>query len=180
MSGTIHSLGHSTRSAEEFLALLRAAGVEHVADVRRFPGSRRHPWFRREALEETLAGAGLGYTWLGERLGGRMPETLPPERSPNRAWQEPSFRRYADAMATPPFQEAVAELETLATQTPVALLCAERLWWQCHRRLLADLLTARGWRVLHWLDPQRPADPHRLAEWARLDEEGRLSYPGLL
>lgn len=174
----VYSVGHSTRSAEELVALLRGAGVALLADVRRFPGSRRHPQHGRDALERTLADAGLGYLWLGETLGGRVQPVLPVEESPNRAWSVAAFRHYADAMALPTFQEGFAELMRLARQTPTAVMCAERLWWRCHRRLLADLLHVRGFRVVHLLDPDERSE-HELSEWARIDA-GTLSYPALL
>lgn len=177
--GTVFSVGHSTRSADELVALLRDAGVGTLADVRRFPASRRHPHFAREALAATLASAGIRYVWLGEGLGGRQPETLGPEASPNRGWTEPAFRRYADAMTTPRFRAAFAELEALARDAPTAFLCAERPWWRCHRRLVADRLVARGWRVVHLVDPGR-STVHTLSEWARVGADGELTYPGLV
>jgi uncharacterized protein (DUF488 family) len=158
--------------------LLRDAEIGLVADVRRFPHSRRHPQHDGAAMERSLADAGIRYAWFGEGLGGRVPETVPPERSRNRAWREPAFRRYADAMAGAAFRAAFAELEALARASPTAILCSERLWWQCHRRLLADLLTVRGWRVSHLLEPGKTA-PHELAPWARV-EDGELCYPGLV
>jgi uncharacterized protein (DUF488 family) len=160
------------------VALLRDAGVELLADVRRFPGSRRHPQHAREALERTLAEAGLGYRWLGETLGGRVGPVLPVEESPNRAWTVAAFRNYADAMTLPAFQQGFAELCRLARETPTGVMCAERLWWRCHRRLLADLLVVRGFRVVHLLEPGQASD-HALSEWARV-EDGKLSYPALL
>lgn len=176
---TVYSVGHSTRSGDDLLALLREAGVRTLADVRRFPGSRRHPWFAREALATQLGDAGIGYLWLGQGLGGRVRETVEPEASPNRAWSEPAFRRYADAMPSEVFRRAFAELEARAREAPTAFLCAERLWWRCHRRLLADYLVARGWRVVHLLDPGR-ADEHTLSAWARVGRDGALTYPSLV
>ena len=175
---SVFSVGHGSRAAAELVLLLREAGALQLADVRRFPHSRRHPQHDGAALARTLAEAGIRYAWLGEGLGGRVPETVPPERSRNAAWREPAFRRYADAMATPAFQAAFAELEALARGAPTALLCSERLWWQCHRRLLADLLSVRGWRVLHLLEAGKTA-VHELTPWARL-EDGELVYPALV
>ena len=175
---SVYSVGHGSRPAAELLDLLRGAGVARVADVRRFPHSRRHPQHDGAALARSLAEAGIGYDWLGEGLGGRVPETLPPGESRNAAWREPAFRRYADAMATPAFGAAFAELEALARVAPTALLCSERLWWQCHRRLLADLLHVRGWRVLHLVGPGKPTE-HELTAWARV-EDGALVYPALV
>ena len=125
-----------------------------------------------------LASRGIGYEWFGEELGGRRRQMVPPERSPNRAWQVAAFRNYADAMATASFLAAVERLEALALHVPTAFLCAEKLWWQCHRRLLADLMVARGWRVVHLLEPGESQD-HRLSEWARV-EDGMVRYPALV
>ncbi len=172
------SVGHSTRSTGELLALLRDAGVRALADVRRFPASRRHPHFERRALERALGEAGIEYTWLGESLGGRRARILPVERSPNRAWRVEAFRNYADAMTTPEFRAGMEALEALARERPTAVMCAERLWWRCHRRLLADLLVVRGWQVAHLLEPGK-RDPHVLSEWARV-QDGELTYPALL
>lgn len=123
---SLFSVGHSTRNLEELVMLLREAGVEAIADVRRFPASRRHPQFRREALEAELAACGIRYEWLGQSLGGRRRETIPVEESPNRAWQVPAFRHYADAMVTPEFLRGVERIEALARAAPTAFLCAER------------------------------------------------------
>jgi len=174
----VFTLGHSTRSLEELLALLREAGVRVLVDVRRFPASRRHPQFAREALSAALVAAGLRYEWLGETLGGRVRETLPPERSPNRAWTEPAFRRYADASAAPAFRAGLATLEALAREAPAAVVCAERLWWRCHRRILADWLLVRGFEVVHLLGPGE-REVHALSEWARV-ADGVLTYPALV
>lgn len=174
----LHTLGHSTRSTAELLELLAAADVRTLADVRRFPASRRHPQLGRAALEASLGAAGLGYAWLGESLGGRQPERLPPDRSPNAGWTQPAFRRYADAMETPAFRMGLERLEALARAAPTALMCAERPWWKCHRRLLADVLVARGWRVVHWMEPDRSSD-HALTPFARVEGE-RVTYPALL
>lgn len=176
--GTIWTLGHSTRSAEELVERLREAGVACLVDVRRHPGSRRHPQFARSALEATLPEAGIRYVWLGESLGGRRSGMQPAERSPNRAWREPAFRAYADHMLTDAFAEGVAALEAEARARPTAVMCAELLWWKCHRRLLADRFVASGWRVVHLLGT-RKSDEHRLSEWARV-ADGALTYPALL
>jgi uncharacterized protein (DUF488 family) len=152
--------------------------VQALVDVRRHPGSRRHPQFARAALEATLQQAGMRYVWLGETLGGRRSGLAPPERSPNRAWREPAFRAYADHMLSEAFAEGLAVLERVARERPTAILCAELLWWKCHRRLLADRLVAAGWCVVHLRAAGR-SEQHALSEWARL-EGGVLTYPALL
>lgn len=175
---TIWTVGHSTRAFDELVELLRGAGVTGLADVRRFPASRRHPQFNRGALERDLPAAGIAYAWFGDTLGGRMPARLSPEQSPNAAWQVAAFRHYADAMATPAFQAGLAALERFAAAQPTAVMCAERLWWSCHRRLLADALLVRGWTVEHLLDPGA-RHTHVLTEFARV-RDGELTYPALL
>jgi uncharacterized protein (DUF488 family) len=167
---TVYTLGHSTRSAEELLALLRAHGIGGVADVRRFPASRRHPQFARESLAETLAGAGVRYDWL-PALGGRR---APRPDSPHVAWREPGFRAYADHMETEEFRAGLETLLGLAAARPTAVLCAEAMPWRCHRQLIADALVVRGVTVLHVLGPGAPRG-HVLSRLARLDGD-RLVY----
>jgi uncharacterized protein (DUF488 family) len=178
MTAVVYTVGHSTRSAEELTAVLLDAGVQAVADVRRFPASRRYPQHNRGALERALPATGIAYAWLGEALGGRRPESVPPERSLNRGWRVAAFRHYADAMSSAEFAAGIAALEQLARARPTAVMCAERLWWSCHRRLIADLLTVRGWSVVHLLDVGQQ-QPHRLTEFARV-VDGELTYPGLV
>ncbi len=178
MSPLIYSIGHSTRPAEEFLAVLRGAGVGRLADVRRFPASRRHPQYNRAALERRLSDAGISYTWLGESLGGRRRRLDGPEPSRNSGWQVAAFRAYADFMATPEFRSGLDALEHLARSSPTAFMCAERLWWTCHRRLIADYLTVHGWSVIHLFD-RGEQRPHALTEFARVVDD-ELTYPGLL
>ena len=167
---TVHTLGHSTRSWDDFAALLAAHDIRGIADVRRYPGSRRHPHFAREALAETLAASGLRYDWLPE-LGGRR--AARPD-SPHVAWREPSFRAYADYMESPEFRHGLAALLELADARPTAVLCAEAVPWRCHRQLIADTLVARGISVLHIIDTGPPR-PHRLSPLARLDGD-RVIY----
>ncbi|WP_376788772.1 DUF488 family protein [Thermoflexus sp.] len=169
---TIWTLGHSNRGLEEFLGLLRVHWVEWVIDVRRFPFSRRHPHFSGSALAAALAAAGIGYLHLPE-LGGRR---APRPDSPHIAWRTPGFRAYADHMESEDFRRGLERVIEEAQRSRVALMCAERVPWRCHRRLIADALTARGIRVEHILDWDRWV-PHQLPSWARL-EEGRLVYDG--
>ena len=178
MHMVIYTVGHSTRSADELLAVLHAADVRLLVDVRRYPASRRHPQHNRGALEASLPSAGIAYEWLGESLGGRVPQRVPTAESRNNGWDVAAFRFYADAMPTPEFQAALTQLESRAREQPAAVMCAERLWWQCHRRLIADALLVRGWTVVHLLEAGK-AQEHRLTEFARV-EDGVLVYPALL
>jgi uncharacterized protein (DUF488 family) len=170
----IFTIGHSTRSIEELLALLAENGVEVLMDVRRFPGSRRHPQFSRDALAAALAGAGIEY--LHEpRLGGRR--AARPD-SPHTAWRVEAFRGYADHMETEEFQAALERLIRLSRDRSVVILCAEAVPWRCHRRLISDALVARGIEVRHILSPGR-SDLHELDSNARvLDGGRRLVYSG--
>lgn len=169
----IYSVGHSNRSLEAFLEILRGHGVAAVADVRAYPASRRWPHFGREALAASLAVAGIGYEWL-PALGGRRQGRG--EASPHTAWTVEAFRHYADYAETPEFAAGLAHLVALAAAAPSAFLCAEALWWQCHRRLIADQLVLAGHRVLHIETPTRAVE-HRLPSFARI-ERGRLVYDG--
>lgn len=167
----IHTVGHSTRTAEEFVALLNAHGIRTLVDVRRFPGSRRHPQFGREALERVLAGAGIAYVHEAT-LGGRRP--VAPD-SPNDAWRNRGFRGYADYMSSAGFREALDRLIARAGEAPLAVMCAEAVPWRCHRNLLADALTARGIEVRHILSEDR-ADLHVLNPDARVQPDGTIIY----
>ena len=167
---TIWTIGHSTHAIEEFLRVLDAHRIEAIADVRRFPGSRKHPQFGREALEPTLAAHGIAYLWLPE-LGGRR---TPSPQSPNTAWRNAAFRGYADHMAGEEFARGMAKLLALAADARTAILCAEAVWWRCHRALISDALCARAIAVMHISDAQH-ATAHPLTEPARI-VDGRLSY----
>lgn len=173
----IWTIGHSTRSADEFIALLNSSGITGLADVRTIPRSRRHPHFAREALAARLAREGIEYRHFAALGGLRKPR---PD-SPNGAWRNDAFRGYADHMMTPEFARAVDELLEFARQCPVAVMCAEAVWWQCHRMLLSDALTARGVDVQHIMSQRgkRSLQPHRLTPFAQLESE-KVSYPGLI
>jgi uncharacterized protein (DUF488 family) len=170
----IYTLGHSNRPWPEFLELLRAYGIEVVADIRAFPSSRRYPHFSQENLKAGLAKEGIEYVWLGKELGGYRKKGLG-KASPNTAWDSPGFRNFADHMLTEEFQKGVEKLLELANKKRTAVLCAERFWWRCHRRLLSDWLLAHGHHVLHVLDLGRVAE-HELPPFARV-EAGRVIYP---
>jgi uncharacterized protein (DUF488 family) len=167
----ILTVGHSTHQAQAFLDLLRGAGVETLADVRRFPGSRRMPWFNEGSLGALLHGGGIAYRHLPE-LGGRR---SPVAGSPNGGWQVGQFQGYADHMESEEFAAGLQRLFTLATSRPTAVMCAEAPWWRCHRRLLSDALLARGWDVTH-LGARGEREPHRLTDFAVVEGE-RLTYP---
>jgi uncharacterized protein (DUF488 family) len=170
MLNRIYTIGHSTRTLAELVALLRDHGVTRLADVRRFPGSRRHPHFTRESLEQTLPRrTGIAYEHF-EDLGGRR---TPRKGSPNGAWESDQFRGYADHMATPEFRAAVERL--LASEAATAVMCAEAVPWRCHRNLLSDDLVRRGIEVIHILGPGS-AQPHTLNEMAKIDGD-RVIYP---
>jgi uncharacterized protein (DUF488 family) len=162
---TIHTIGHGNRTAEEFVGLLQRAGIRHLVDVRAFPASRRHPHFARAALERTLGDARIVYSWEGEALGGRR---RPQPGSANTALRNPSFRAYADHMMGPAFQSALERLIASAEKTHTAIMCAERLPWQCHRFLIADSLVARGAAVLHIVTADEPM-AHKLNALARIE-----------
>ncbi len=174
MSGaTIWTIGHSTRSLNTFLALLAHFQVEAVADVRRFPGSRRQPQYAQAALHSELAEHGVAYHWL-VALGGRR---RPRPDSPNIAWRNSSFRGYADYMAGAEFVEGLNELLDVAAHRRTAIMCAEAVWWRCHRALIADVLCVRGINVVHIID-ETHAVTHPYTSPARV-VQGRLSYvPG--
>ena len=169
----IFTAGHSTRTSEELRALLAEHGIEVLVDVRRYPGSRRHPQFSKEALAASLAEAGIGYIHE-PGLGGRR--AARPD-SPHTAWRVEAFRGYADHMETAEFEAALDRLIRLGAERRVAILCAEAVPWRCHRRLISDALVARGIEVRHILGPGH-AEPHQLDANARILPGGRLLYCG--
>ena len=168
----IYSVGHGTRAIEDFVDVLRAAGVQVLADIRSAPGSRRHPQFGQAALGASLAEVGIDYAHL-RGLGGHR-DAAPD--SPHIALKVDAFRGYADHMASVEFTADYARLGVIARERATAFMCAETLWWRCHRRLLSDRLTADGWDVVHLLAPGK-SEPHRLWDVARL-VDGRLVYDG--
>jgi uncharacterized protein (DUF488 family) len=168
----VYTIGHSTRSADELIALLRAHDVRTLVDVRRHPGSRRYPQFGREALEATLSAAEIRYVHAPE-LGGRRSTTAD---SPNGGWRNASFRGYADYMGTAVFRSSLAGLEAEAAAAPTAVMCAEAVPWRCHRNLIADALVARGHEVVHILSLDG-VRPHTLNAHARVRADGTVVYP---
>ncbi|KFN51356.1 DUF488 family protein [Arenimonas composti] len=177
---TVWTLGHSTLTAEAFVARLRGHGIEAIADVRRFPMSRRHPQFGREAMQAWLADAGIDYRWLPQ-LGGRR---RPAADSPNSAWRNESFRGYADHLVSAEFAEGFNALLALAHRRRTALMCAEVLWWQCHRSLIADVLKVHGVEVRHVTGDAASAEQAHPFTGAASVVDGELRYgppaqPGL-
>jgi uncharacterized protein (DUF488 family) len=164
------TIGHSTRPIVDFLALLREHDIRTLADVRRFPGSRRHPQFSQEALATSLLNAGARYEHFPE-LGGRR---QPRKDSPNTAWRHDAFRGYADYMMTAEFEAGIARLLAIAARTRTAIMCAEAVWWQCHRGLIADYLRAAGHDVIHIQGPNR-TEQHPFTSAARI-VNGFLTY----
>jgi uncharacterized protein (DUF488 family) len=170
----IYTIGHSILPATAFVDLLAAHKIRQLADIRTIPKSRRHPHFVREALDAFLAGHAIVYRHFPALGGLRKPRA----DSINTAWQNDSFRGYADYMQTPAFEDGIADLLTFAQNGRTTVMCAEALWWQCHRRLLSDALIVRGVPVLHILSADDPK-PHELSAFAR-PEGAKVIYPGLL
>ena len=165
----IWTIGHSTRTLDEFLELLVSNRIEAVADVRSYPGSRRYPHFNAEALNESLPKTGIEYAPV-KKLGGRRKAS--PD-SPNTVWRSMAFRGYADYMATTKFREGINELSELARRRRTAVMCAESVWWRCHRSMISDYLKASGVTVEHIMDGKNVIHPYTAA--ARVID-GELTY----
>jgi uncharacterized protein (DUF488 family) len=171
---TVYTIGHSTRTLDELISALKAHSIDTLVDIRAFPVSRRLPHFNRESLETALpSGPGIKYVWLKE-LGGRRKKIS--DDSPNIGLRSPSFRNYADYMLTPEFEHAISELVRLAEHGRVAYMCAERVYFRCHRMLVSDWLVAHGHEVLH-IDDEKAPQPHKLTPEARLVDR-RVIYRG--
>ena len=182
----IWTIGHSTRKIDIFISLLEENGIKLLADVRQFPGSKRYPQFNKDALADSLGKHEIRYQHFPE-LGGRR---KPRPDSRNTAWRNASFRGYADYMETEEFRKAIARLVNLATGRvrptgglanevgPTAIMCAEAVWWRCHRALISDFLKARGIEVIHIVDLNK-TELHAFTSAAQVGN-GRLSYESLL
>lgn len=170
---TLYTIGHSTRSIDELIEVLHAHEIKTLVDIRAFPMSRRLPQFNRESLDQSLSETGIHYVWM-KSLGGYRKKIL--DESPNIALRNDSFRNYADHMLTPEFERAIAELIQLAKKQRTAYMCAERVYFHCHRMLVSDWLVAHGHEVLH-IDGKGPVRPHKLTAEGRMIE-GRLIYRG--
>jgi uncharacterized protein (DUF488 family) len=173
MRGVIYTIGHSTRTLEHFVEILRAHEIGEIADVRTVPRSRRNPQFNRDTLPQSLAPYDVLYRHMAGLGGLRHAQ---PD-SPNTGWDTPGFRAYADYMQTRQFDAALEELAAINDAAPhrLAYMCAESLWWQCHRRLISDALLIRGFDVLHIMNNGKP-HPHELTSFAVV-RNGKLLYP---
>lgn len=170
----VYTVGHSTRTSEELIAILADAGVTRVVDVRAFPASRRHPQFNKATLAATLPDAGIDYIHMPSLGGRRGARKSAPSR--NGLWHVEAFRNYADYAESGEFRAALDALQAMARERPTAFMCAEALWWQCHRRLIADYMLSRGWRVEHLMAPgQRQTGT--MTPGAIPQEDGTIWYP---
>ena len=172
---TIFTIGHSTRTVAEFVALLRQAGIDLLIDVRSVPRSRTNPQFNADALPETLGDAGISYRQL-PALGGLRHRTKGAMPSPNTLWRVAAFRNYADYAATDAFRMGLDELRALARDNCCAIMCAEAVWWRCHRRIISDYLLAAGVPVAHIMGHSK-IDPAKLTPGVRSLPGGTLVYP---
>ena len=168
---TLYTIGHSTRTLEEFIAILKAHGIQALADVRSIPRSRRVPQFNAETIEGDLAKENVKYVSLRQLGGLRKPRL----DSPNQAWHNASFRGYADYMQTPEFEAGIEVLMATASKMPTAIMCAEAVPWRCHRSLIGDAMLARGWKVLD-LMTEKSAKSHELTSFAKVSGR-QVTYP---
>jgi uncharacterized protein (DUF488 family) len=169
---TVYTIGHSTRAFDELVAALKAHGIRTLVDIRSFPMSRRMPHFNRESLEVELPKQGIAYVWMKE-LGGRRKKIR--NDSPNSGLRNDSFRNYADYMLTDEFAQGIERLLEIAAEGNTAIMCAERVYFQCHRMLVSDYLASHGHTVLHIDDDRRPLREHKLMAEAQL-VDGQLIY----
>jgi uncharacterized protein (DUF488 family) len=171
---TLWTVGHSTRTIDEFIELLNSFQIKLLVDVRSFPGSRRYPHFNRESLQQSLADVGIVYEHHPD-LGGRR---RPQPGSLNMAWRNESFRAYADYMETDEFREGIERLIKAAATRPTAIMCSEAVWWRCHRSLISDYLKVQGYQVIHIMGVGK-SEEHPYTSAARI-LDGELSYRGIL
>lgn len=170
MKPAIYTIGHSTHSINDFVEMLQSFGIKTLADIRRFPSSRKYPQFNKDNLDEALKHNGISYTYF-EDLGGRRKVQ---KGSANSRWRNASFRGYADYMETTDFEKAVTRLEAIALKHPTAYMCSEAVWWRCHRSLVSDYLKAKGWTVLHIMAAGK-AEEHPYTSPARV-VDGHVFY----
>ena len=170
MEKTVFTIGHSTRSIQEFIHLLQENKIATLVDVRNYPGSKRYPHFNKEALEKTLSGQGIEYIHSKD-LGGRR---KPDPDSLNTRWRNSAFRGYADYMKTNEFENAIKQLQAVAEKKPTVYMCSEAVWWSCHRSLISDHLKVKGWKVLHIMNEGKLTE-HPYTSAARITN-GQLRY----
>ena len=170
---TVHSIGHSNRSLGDFIGLLKANGIEVLADIRQFTRSRANPQFNAETLTPALAEHGIAYEHIAA-LGGRRSSKL--KDSPNGFWEHPAFRSYADYALTDDFRAGLQRLVAIARERPAAMMCAEVVWWRCHRRIVSDYLLACGLPVLHIVNEMTPKTA-TLTPGAQVRSDGKIVYP---
>ncbi len=168
-----YTIGHSTRTISDFISLLKEHNIDILIDVRKHPGSRRHPQFNKGNLDDSLRNVDIDYQHM-ETLGGRRGK--PSRNSPNTGWESPGFQAYADYLNTQLGQEAIEELLALTQANTPAIMCAEAVFWRCHRQLIADALVARGIEVIHILD-EGQTQTHQLNDMAQLRDDGQIIYP---
>jgi uncharacterized protein (DUF488 family) len=173
-SNPFFTIGHSTRPVDEFIDLLKGAQIALLVDVRSVPRSRTNPQYNCDILPETLARSAIGYEHMAALGGLRARQDVPP--AVNAFWQNQSFHNFADYALTPAFRSALARLRTLGHERHCAIMCAEAVWWRCHRRIIADYLIAAGETVFHLLGKDR-IEPARMTEAAQRRDEGSLGYP---
>lgn len=170
LQNTIYTIGHSTRTLDEFIALLEAFSIKMLVDVRSYPGSRRYPHFNKENLAKELPLNNILYMHLAS-LGGRRKSSV---HSKNSAWKNDAFRGYADYMETDEFKNGIEELKNIASKHNTAFMCSEAVWWRCHRSMIADYLKAEGWKVLHIINDKKKEE-HPYTEPAQIIK-GKLFY----
>ncbi|HLS29950.1 MAG TPA: DUF488 domain-containing protein [Flavobacteriaceae bacterium] len=166
----IWTIGHSTRTFDEFIVMLKSFSIKTLVDVRSMPGSNKFPQYNQDVLQKSLKDNQIDYKYF-EDLGGRR---KPNPNSKNTIWRNKSFRAYADYMETEEFNDALEKLEKLASKTPVAIMCAEAVWWRCHRSMIADALKAKGWKVTHIMNKNK-ATEHPYTQPAQVTD-GQLKY----
>ncbi|HDD69177.1 MAG TPA: DUF488 domain-containing protein [Candidatus Korarchaeota archaeon] len=171
----LYTIGHSNRSFEEFLSILKKYGIELLIDIRSWPYSSKNPQFNLDRLKKELPAQGMAYEWLGKELGGRRSRGLGKD-SPNKGWRSKGFRNYADYALGEEFRKGVSKLLKLAEGRRTAIMCAEKFYWGCHRRILADHLLVMGHKVTHIVDEKRCIE-HKITPFAKI-KDGIIVYPG--
>jgi uncharacterized protein (DUF488 family) len=171
----VHTIGHSTRPIQDFIALLEEADIDLLVDIRSVPRSRRNPDYNLETLPALLKPAGIAHLHI-KTLGGLRARPKDTGPSPNTLWEHPAFRNYADYATTPPFRQGLEALLALAAGRRPAIMCAEALWWQCHRRIVTDYLLSAGCEVRHIMGPSK-IEPAKLTPGAVVEAPARLLYP---